>query len=142
MSDIQNVDYEAFPAQAAQIRSYAQELNTELTNAYTNITNMHNVWYGKRYNSLVTSFNNIIPQLNQLLDLVVGEIPYAIETAANNYSNVDEKGNIVSAQNTPSNKIAEIPVINDVGLRFMPADVSDIQNQVSTNLDNSKSKMD
>ena len=142
MANIQNVDYEALPGQASQIRSYAQELNNELTTAYTNITNMHSVWYGVRYNALVKEFNNIIPQLNELLNLVVGEIPFALETIANNYAQADKGANVVGAQNTAPNKIAEIPVSNDVGMRFITEDVANTQSQVSTNLDNAKSKMD
>lgn len=142
MANIQNVDYEALPGQASQIRSYAQELNNELTTAYTNITNMHSVWYGVRYNALVKEFNNIIPQLNELLNLVVGEIPFALETIANNYAQADKGANVVGAQNTAPNKIAEIPVSNDVGMRFITEDVANTQSQVSTNLDNARSRMD
>lgn len=141
MAQIKNVDYEAMPGQASQMRSLGQELNSELTTAYTNITNMHNVWYGIRYNALVKEFNNVIPQINELLTLVVGEIPFALETIANNYAQADKGANVTSAQNTAPNKISDIPVINDVGMRFITADVESIQNQVVSNLDKAKEKM-
>ncbi len=142
MANIQNVDYEALPGQAGQMRSHGQELNNELTTAYQRITDMHNVWYGQRYNSLVKEFNNIIPQLNELLDLVVGEIPFALETIANNYSQADKGANVTSAQKTAPNKITDIAIHNDVGMRFLTGDVESIQSQVVSNLDNAKSKMD
>ena len=143
MANIQNVNYEALPGQAGQMRSHGQELNNELTTAYQRITDMHNVWYGIRYNSLVTEFNNIIPQLNELLDLVVGEIPFALETIANNYSQADRGSNITSAQKTAPNRITDIPVHDDSGtMRFITGDVESIQSQVVSNLDNAKSKMD
>ena len=50
MAKIQNVDYEAMPKQAKQMRSYGQQLNTQMTNAYKSIEDMHSSWYGKRYN--------------------------------------------------------------------------------------------
>ena len=49
MANIVNVNYEAMPALARQVRKYAQDLNTELVNAYTSIADMHNSWYGKRW---------------------------------------------------------------------------------------------
>ena len=144
MAKLLNVNYEALPGQAGQMRSHGQELNKELTTAYQNITDMHNVWYGVRYTSLVKEFNNIIPQLNELLDLVVGEIPFALETIANNYSQADRGSNITSAQKTAPNKITDIPEhADDAGkMRFITADVESVQSQVTANLDNAKSKMD
>lgn len=143
MAEIKNVNYEELPGKAGQMRSHGQELNTELTTAYQRITDMHNVWYGVRYNSLVMEFNNIIPQLNELLDLVVGDIPYTLETIANNYSKSDKGANVTSAQKTAPNKITEIPVHDDTGkLRFIAADVETVKSEVTTKLDNAKSKMD
>ena len=143
MAEIKNVNYEELPGKAGQMRSHGQELNTELTTAYQRITDMHNVWYGVRYNSLVMEFNNIIPQLNELLDLVVGDIPYTLETIANNYSQSDKGANVTSAQKTAPNKITEIPVHDDTGkMRFITADVETVQSQVTANLDNAKTKMD
>lgn len=143
MAEIKNVNYEELPGKAGQMRSHGQELNTELTTAYQRITDMHNVWYGVRYNSLVMEFNNIIPQLNELLDLVVGDIPYTLETIANNYSKSDKGANVTSAQKTAPNKITEIPVHDDTGkMRFITADVETVQSQVTANLDNAKTKMD
>ncbi len=142
MANIQNVDYEALPGKAGQMRSHGQELNNKLTDVYQKVTDMHNVWYGERYNSLVKEFNHIIPQLNELLDLVVGEIPFALETIANNYSQADKGANVTSAQKTAPNKIADIAIHNDVGMRFLTGDVESIQNQVVSNLDIAKSKMD
>lgn len=142
MARIKEVDYNALAKNAGDIRSYAQELNNELTTAYQKITDMHNVWYGQRYNSLVTEFNNITTQLNDLLNLVVGEIPFTLETIANNYSQADMGANVTSAQQTAPSRIMDIAIHNDVGMRFLTGDVESIQSQVSSNLDNAKSKME
>ncbi len=142
MANIQNVDYEALPGQAAQMRSHGQELNNELTMAYQRITDMHAVWYGVRYNALVKEFNTIIPQINDLLNLVVGEIPFTLETIANNYAQADTGANVTSAQKTEPNRIMDIAIHNDVGMRFITGDVEEVQTQVTSNLNDAKAKMD
>ena len=62
MAQIMNVDYEAMPNQAKQMRQYAIELNNEFKTAYSYIGDMHNSWYGVRYNELVRDFNNLAPR--------------------------------------------------------------------------------
>ena len=137
MARIMNVDYEAIPGKAQQMRSQGEELNTELTTAYQSIADMHNAWYGKRYNELVKSFNNIIPQINEMLQLVVGDIPFALETVANNYSQADKGSNVTSANNTAPKKISNLSLSNDVGMKFLTSEVSSTQSKVSTNFKNS-----
>lgn len=141
MAKIMNVDYEAMPRQASQMRTYGKELNNEISVAYTEITNMHSSWYGKRYNELVMGFNKITPQINELLELVVGEIPYTLETIANNYSQADKGSNVTSAVKESPKKIANITISNDVGMRFVTSEVTSIQQKVSRNFQNAKDKM-
>ena len=104
MAKIDHVDYEAMPRQAKAMREYALELNNELRTAYSNVGEMHNSWYGVRYNELVKDFNELIPQVNDLLKLVVTET-------------------------------------NDVGMRFMTAEVANTQRSVSEKFDASKELM-
>lgn len=141
MANITNVDYAAIPAQAQQMRTLGQELNRELTTAYQSIANMHNCWYGKRYNELVKEFNNIIPQINELLELVVGEIPFTLETIANNYSQADQGSNVTSAAKTAPNKITDLAISNDVGMKFVTSEVESVKTNVSNNFKKSKDKM-
>ena len=141
MAKIMNVDYEAIPGQAKQIRGTAKELNSEITKAYKSIQEMHNSWYGKRYNELVKAFNDMIPQLNDMLTLVVTEIPFALETIANNYSQADKGANVTTASNEAPQKINNLPISNDVGMRFITSDVSSTQAQVSTNFTTAKDQM-
>lgn len=141
MAKIQSVDYEAIPQKASNMREIGMQLNNELLTAYQNVTDMHNVWFGKRYQSLVLDFNALIPQLNEMLALVVGEIPFVLETVANNYAMVDMGSNIVGAQQTAPTRIADIAIATDVGMRFLTSEVNTIQNTVSTNFENSKELM-
>ena len=141
MANIVNVNYEAIPAIARQVRTHAQELNTEMVNVYNSIADMHNCWYGKRYNALAKEFNNIIPEINDLLELVVGDIPYLLETVANNYAQADKGSNVTSAMKTAPKKVTSLAMPNDVGMKFQTNQVSAIKSKVSTNFKNSKEKM-
>lgn len=141
MARIDHVDYEAMPRQAKAMREYALELNSKLRAAYTNIGEMHNSWYGVRYNELVKDFNELIPQINDLLKLVVTEIPFAVETVANNYAQADKGQNVTSAEETSANNIENLPITNDVGMRFMTSDVANTQRNVSAKFDSSKELM-
>ncbi len=141
MANITSVDYEAIPSQAKQMRAEAQQLNSEMTKAYTSIENMHNSWYGVRYNELQKAFNNLIPSLNEMLTLVVKEIPFALETVANNYSLADKGTKVTSAINDGPKPITALTITSDVGMKFITADVEATQKSVETNFENSKEQM-
>lgn len=141
MAKIQTVDYEAIPAQAKQIREYGQQLNTQVTTAYKNIDNMHSSWYGKRYNELVKQFNNLTSEINEMLTLVVTDIPYSLEIVANNYSQADRGVNATSAQKTAPKKLNNITIHDDTGMKFITSNVASVQNQVSSNFKNAKDQM-
>lgn len=141
MAQIMNVDYEAMPNQAKQMREYAKELNSTLKVAYSNVQEMHNSWYGMRYNELVKDFNELSPKLNKLLDLVVKEIPFALETIANNYAQADRGQNVTSAEETVPNIIEELAIMNDVGMRFITNDVANTQRIISEKFETSKDLM-
>ena len=102
---------------------------------------MHNAWYGIRYNELVKDFNGLVEQINELLDLVVTKVPFTIETIANNYSKADKDQNVVSAEETAVNKIEELEITNDVGMRFMTEDVENTQRTISEKFEQSKELM-
>lgn len=142
MANIVNVDYEAIPALARQVRSQAEELNSELVNAYKSIADMHDVWYGVRYNTLVQAFNNMNVEINDLLDLVVRDIPYALETIANNYALADKGAKITSAVQTEPKKIAILATPGDVGMKFLTNEVTATKEKVQINFRVAKEKME
>lgn len=141
MARIQSVDYEAMPGQAKEMRGYARQLNAEMSKAYTSLANMHNDWYGKRYNELVKQFNNLTAKINEMLTLVVTQVPYALETVANNYSQADRGQNVTTASNEEPKKIANITISNDVGMKFITSNVANTQNSISANFKNAKDQM-
>lgn len=141
MAKIQNVNYEAIPKQAKQMRAYGKELNNEITAAYKSVTDMHTSWYGKRYNALVKEFNKLTSNINELLSLVVTEIPFTLETVANNYSQADRGSNATTAVKEMPKKITNINLSSDTGMKFLTEQVSSVQSNVSKNFQNAKTKM-
>lgn len=141
MPNIMNVDYEAIPAQAKQMRAVGEQLNSEFTKIYSNLGELHNAWYGKRYNELVLAFNNIIPQVNEILTLVEAEIPFALETVANNYAQADKGQNVTTAVKEPIRRINNVTVPNDVGMKFITETVTAMKNSISNSFRNAKEQM-
>ena len=125
MAQIRSVVYTELPDQAKQIRGKAGELNTKLHTIYQSVDTMRAEWYGKRYNDLVSTFNGMVPSLNQIVDLMFREVPSTLETIANNYSNVDRGSNITTVDNTPANRLQDIPNSTEVGMRFQTNPVTE-----------------
>lgn len=141
MANIIKVDYEAIPRQAMSMRSNGKELNTQLVEAYKSIENMHNSWFGQRYNSLVQEFNKIIPSINELLELVVDEIPYTLETVANNYALADRGSSVTKAVKEAPQKVTTLSTPNDVGMKFVTSEVETVQQSVTKNFQKATEKM-
>lgn len=142
MARVNVVDYLEMPKHAQEMREGAKQLNSEVSVAYTSIRDMHTVWYGVRYNELVKAFNNMIPQLNEMLTLVVHDVPHALETIANNYSMADRGVVAGAVRDEQPNKIIEIAIINDEKMGFLSENVKEVQQKVSTNFKNAKDLMD
>ena len=141
MAKIESVDYNDLPRVANTISSTATQLYNELKNAYAEVSNMHNNWYGKRYNALVTEFNNLVPELNEMLKLTMHDIPYTLRLVANNYSQADGAGNIQTATDD-ANTIAQLSTFNDTGMRFVTENVEASQKKVTGNFTNASNDMD
>lgn len=141
MANIIKVDYEAIPRQTMSMRTHGKELNAELANAYKSIEEMHRSWFGQRYNSLVVEFNKIIPSINELLSLVVDEIPFTLDTVANNYALADRGAGVTKAAKELPQKIADINMPSDIGMGFITSEVEAVQQSVSRNFQNARDKM-
>ena len=141
MSRVENVDYRDLAVKAKDIRNHAKGLNEQFSKIYLEITTMHQSWYGKRYNELAKDFNELAPSINEMLKLTYGEIPFALETIANNFSQVDTGSKTTSAQQTQETKMPNIPTPNDVGMRFMEVQVKDTKTKVVQGFKNANEKM-
>ena len=105
MAKVEYVDYKDLAVKAKEIRAHAQTLNDEFTKAYNSVIEMHKSWYGKRYNELAKDFNELTPSVNEVLKITVGEIPFALETISNNFSQADTGANATTAQQTAEKKM-------------------------------------
>ena len=77
-----------------------------------------------------------------MLELVVAEIPYTLETIANNYSQADRGQNVTTASQENPNKLSNLAIYNDVGMKFLTNNVNAIQQSISTNFNNAKDQLD
>lgn len=141
MSRIRKVNYGEMAIQAKRIREDGKQLNEQIVKAYTYLSDMHEFWYGKRYNKLVMAFNNMVPQLNEMLSLVVYKLPYSLELISNNYSMVDRKQKETAEIDEEPNRIKEIEITNDPGLRFLSDQVISIQQKISKCFEIAKDQM-
>ena len=130
MSSPLKIDYESIPNQANKIRNTALEINDRILDVYKQVAEMHTHWYGKRYNELVTYFNELVPQLNQFLNVIVGEVPYMFEKIANTISDVDIQQNVAVPQKESIQKLEALPLIDDVGMRYISKEVDEISNEI------------
>ena len=141
MANITSVDYESIPGKTQQMKEIGQTLMNEIQGAYTDVENMHSVWYGKRYNELLGDFNNLVPKVNELIDLVWGEIPYTLEIVANNYAKADGVS-IQAADRANPTKITELAIPSDTGMRFESSSVLSVRDSVVGKFNNAKNEMD
>lgn len=141
MAKVEYVDYKDLALKAKDIRSHAETLNKELSTAYQNVIDMHKDWYGVRYNELAKDFNELAPAIDEMLKITVTEIPFALETVSNNFSQADSGINATSAQQTQAVKMANVPTPNDVGMRFLTAEVTAVKDSVKANFKNAVTEM-
>ena len=130
MGRVVNIDYENIPGQANNIKNISKQLGDKLLDIYKNISAMHEFWYGKRYNDLVQNINKLIPQMNSFLEVTVSEVPHIIETIANNFSEVDTNGRVTAAQKEGFQKIEQLSIKEDVGMRFVSEEIANIEQTI------------
>ena len=135
------IDYENIPQQANNVRNVANQINDRLIIAYNKIAKMHDYWYGKRYNELVTKFNNLVPQLNQFLEVILSDIPQILDSVANNFSEIDIGQNVANTQKSEIKTLQEIHLIEDIGMRYLDSEVANIEAEIVGELQSAKELM-
>lgn len=142
MSSPLKVDYESIPNQTNSIRNTALEINDRILNVYKQVAEIHIYWYGKRYNELVTKFNELVSKFNEFLKVIVSEIPYMFDKIANNFSGIDIQQNVATARKEEYRSIQEIPIFNDVGMRYLQEKVDPYQTEIISDFRSAKELMD
>lgn len=131
MARIGNVDYMSIPGKTDQMRGVGRELNEKIQSVYDDVKNLHEYWYGERYNRLVEGFNKIRPTLNNIVKLIYTELPSSLDTIANNYSKLDRGMSIRTLNEELPKAIEEIPIVaNDGKFRFVSTNVANTKQDV------------
>ena len=135
MANIGNVDYMSIPAKTDQMRGVGRELNEKMQNMYDKIRELHEFWYGERYNRLVEGFNKIRPSVNNIVELIFTKLPSSLDIIANNYSKLDRSMNIRTVSEEKPRIIEELPIMDDTGkFRFISNSVADVKQDVEAKI--------
>lgn len=144
MANIEKVDYNTIPDHAKKIKEFGKGIGRDCKEIYVQIGQMHNAWHGVRYSTLVKDFNRIRPNINELLKLIVGEIPYALYTVANNYALADtgNKAPKTEAMEEPE-QIQDLETFDsEKDLRYMSTDVGNVKTEIDTKFKDVNSKLE
>lgn len=135
MANIGNVDYMSIPAKTDQMRGVGRELNEKMQSMYDKIKELHEFWYGERYNRLVEGFNKIRPSVNNIVELIFTQLPASLDTIANNYSKLDRSMNIRTVSDEKPRIIEELPKMDDTGkFRFISNSVAEVKQEVEAKI--------
>lgn len=135
MANIGNVDYMSIPAKTDQMRGVGRELNEKMQGMYDKIRELHDFWYGERYNRLVEGFNKIRPSVNNIVELIFTQLPSSLDIIANNYSKLDRSMNIRTVSEEKPRVIEELPTMDDTGkFRFISNSVADVKQDVEAKI--------
>lgn len=137
----ENIQYQDFKKVAANMRAKGQSLKTDLNNAYTEVGKMSKDWYGSRYNSLVEQFQKLQPKLDEIIKIVITDLPYAIEEAARNYEKFESGSAKTTATKTNAGNITKLNKSSQPGMRFMETDVKKCKNMVEDKFKAAKKNM-
>jgi uncharacterized protein YukE len=135
------VDYRSFPSAVSSIRSHASDLNSDFKSVFSKIENMHSEWQGDRYASLCTKFNGIVPEVNDILELVVTEIPFTLESIANNYEAADTETTAAVAKSESPDKVNELTIPNKEPLYVEATSIENVRSSVSDCLDEAQNRI-
>lgn len=142
MRGVDESQYENYPKVANQIREYGKQMNTALSSVQQALIDMQSNWYGQRYVDLITAFNKLPETLNKMLTLVITEIPYNLETVANNYASWDTGEKPYTADETKITEIQKITPNATTGIKFIYEAVSSVQEQTNSNFNTANNMMD
>lgn len=76
---------------SGNIRNIGKNYNEKITALFNKITEMNNDWSGAEYDAAKTKFEESKPTLDELGTLIGTTIPQNIDTAVENYNNVQSK---------------------------------------------------
>lgn len=141
MAKIAKADYTKIKSQAERMRTEGKTLNTKMTAAFTELKNMANSWKGKRYNTLVGECNKVVDTINEMLKLVVTDIPSTLEGVAGNYAKASGASSISVSNEKPTN-VTKLTTTPELPIVFDSSKVETSKGNVQKNFNDAKKKMD
>ena len=93
------------------IKSYFLDIRTKFD------ADLHQCWTGVLYNNVISLFNEMTPDFNSIMKLLIETIPEQLETIANNYS-ITETGERVTAVGGETAGIIDSIALRDEILSF------------------------
>lgn len=140
MANIYQADYSSIPKIAKTIRELGLEMNTAFEKIYKKVENLRKYWYGSKYNKLVSMFNELAENVNEMLKMVVTDIPTSLGTVAYNYAVADHFA-LAKAQVTKPRKIGQIEKANQKQARFKTTEVETVRKNIESQFNQIQSKM-
>ena len=126
-TSIGNADYRQFPTFAKDMRDKGIEIKRKCLDIRRNFAEeLHKCWRGNLYNDLITIFNEMIPEFESIMKLLIETIPEQIEIVANNYSVTDAGERATTVGGEIAGKIDPIPIVQEV-LSFDQVDAETIR---------------
>lgn len=135
------VDYKAMPEKARQIQSAGMSLNKQLKSAWNSVNELRSTWYGRRYNELISLFNKVTQNANEILQLVIVKIPYSLGTIAVNYSRV-EGISISPVEQGSIDAIETLADSDESTLGYQEGPASTVKSNVETNINSAETEME
>ena len=129
MSVNTDVKYEQLPGKIKSLQTAGQNLQKKFQEAYDGAKEMNKAWDGKRYTEVAKAFNNMIPNINKLVKLLVTDVPDNLGTVAKNFAKFN--GTSVSYISQSAKTIAQIPNGNATGMKFVESNVSSCKTKIN-----------
>ena len=137
MAKITEVNYQEIPGKANSIQSEGRALNTELSTAWNSVNDLRSTWHGLKYNTLISYFNSITNEVNELLKMVIVQIPDALGTVAKNYALADG-GSVPTVEIGSVTLITTLSDSDTTTMAYDSSTAAEVQSTVSNNFSNAK----
>lgn len=147
-----NADYASIKSAADSIREYARQINTELTNVYSDFKALFPAdYYGESYMRSAKIFTSCKEALDASIEFFVKTLPTDLETWSNNLKAADKGENAVAAQEDSPVKLEDVnpgqPTTNPI---FHGEKIADYRNKlvdvyyvhINNNIDSIESAVD
>lgn len=142
MADIKEINYDQIINGASKIANFANEMQNSVKEAFQKIETMSNDWFGNSYDKYIDFVNALIPQLNELFQKTVCDIPHELVAKAKSYASANQTSCGTSFNEQIALILKDLPRTNKGNsLRFKSSEVSLHQSSIKSKLDQADSNL-